>query len=97
MPKRGRPKGSKNNDYTAAVDEIPAACPHCDSKAITQRPGPVRAVVFDGTAPNGKKYATIEWRRMQCSDCLRTFMKRSYVGQKDNQAKNTKPEVTLQS
>lgn len=71
---KGRPPGSPNVKTTA--DAVPSACPYCQST----RRGPYlsRRVQEYAGEMNGRTYTHILRRRVQCEDCRRIRIDRSF-------------------
>lgn len=75
MPKRGRPRGSKNYAYEI-VSTAPPRCPRCgvdSSNWKTIRGAAPISRDWSGVhRPSGKRYNRVTWRRYrcQCGQCV---------------------------
>lgn len=68
--KKGRPAGSKNKE-TETVLEVPAGCSRCHSTDLVVFPGSklVTQSIHGTLRPEGRRFTSIDIRRMQCRQC----------------------------
>ena len=68
--KKGRPAGSKNNE-PETVMAVPAGCSRCHSTDLCVFPGSklVTQAIHGTLKPSGKRFTSIDIRRMQCRQC----------------------------
>ncbi len=73
----GRPKGSKNREYAAAV-EIPAACPKCGDSDLKALPISARLKEISGVLRDGYAYRAIRYQNCRCG-CGQYVTVRTYL------------------
>lgn len=74
---KGRPKGSKNNDFVRAV-QVPATCPKCGSTDLTVKPGSHKKEIEKTVQKDGNVYNRIVWRLNVCGNCEQHVRVRTY-------------------
>lgn len=85
MAKKGRPRGSKNNQYLYA-SAVPAICPKCGSDKIKAIEGaPPIDQDYSGFLSDNRRFRGIRKQRSKC-ECGQYLMVKSYLAekQKDN-------------
>lgn len=80
MPKRGRPKGSKNKSVPT-IDVVKSVCPTCGSSKRSPYFNK-REKCFIGVDRDGNVFEKVTWRRTKCLDCGQHRDDRTYTYKK---------------
>ena len=77
--KKGRPPGSKNKTPDTVM-EVPAGCAVCHSTDLGVFPGSRMATrdIHGTLRPTGKRFTSIDIRRMQCRQCGAVTIVKTY-------------------
>ena len=78
--KRGRPKGSKNKEYTHARSlQIPPECPNCGASSLSNVPGAAKIHKVMAGVINGATFKAVDWQRCRCDKCGQYIIVRTYL------------------
>ncbi len=94
--KRGRPPGSRNNEY-ADLLVIPEACPKCKSIGLVRLEGSKNVVRAIEGVHNGFHYRKITWTRKRCpnAECGQLVMVRTFIPAKADEPSQPPPAPTV--